>query len=86
MIMTTVVAVALGFAPVANNGTVQQAPDNYAMQVGRFIQSVDALGRTHLRGFNRFTGAPYELTLDQAGHVEGSVGDDYVTFEVHEIA
>ena len=82
MLMTTVVAVALGLAPVKQDGSVQPASDNYSNTVGRYSQTVGRDGKTHLRGFNRLTAAPYDLTVDTSGHVEGVVGDWYVTFQV----
>ena len=83
MIMTTVVAVALGLAPV-KDGSAQIVSGNYATAVGSYSQTVDRQGRTHLRGFNRFNGAPYEITVDKDGKVEGTVGDYVVSFRVAE--
>jgi hypothetical protein len=84
MMMTTVVAVALGLAPVNDNGTSQTVDGDFSTAVGRYSQTVDSHGVTHLSGFNRFNGAPYEITVDQDGFVKGSVGDAYVTFRVSE--
>lgn len=86
MLMTTVVAVALGFAPVQEDGSVQQASDNYSNMVGRYSQTIERDGKTHLRGFNRLAGTPYELIVDRNGHVEGTVGDWYVTFQLKDAA
>ena len=86
MLMTTVVAVALGFAPVKQDGSVQPTRDNYSNIIGRYSQTIERDGKTHLRGFNRLTGAPYELTVDTHGQVEGMVGDWYVTFQVKDVA
>jgi len=86
MLMTTVVAVALGFAPVKQDGSVAAAPDNYASSVGRYSQIIDPDGTTHLRGFNRITGAPYDLTVGKDGDVEGNVGTWHVTFHVQDAA
>jgi len=84
MIMTTVVAVALGFAPVKDNGPAQVVSGDYTNIVGRYSETVDRKGITHLTGFNRLSGAPYDLTVDADGKVEGTVGDSYVTFTVSE--
>ncbi|GAA3903626.1 hypothetical protein GCM10022276_22860 [Sphingomonas limnosediminicola] len=86
MMMTTIVAVALGFAPVTQDGSVQPASDNYSNIVGRYSQTIERDGKTLLRGSNRVTGAHYELTVDPAGRVEGTVGDWYVTFQAKDAA
>jgi hypothetical protein len=86
MFMTTVVAVALGFAPVKQDGSVAPSRDNYSSIVGRYSQTVDRDGTTHLRGFNRITGAPYDLKVKTNGNVEGDVGAWYVQFHVQDAA
>jgi hypothetical protein len=86
MLMTTVVAVALGYAPIQQDGSVAPSRDNYASMVGAFTQSIDRSGTTHLRGYSRFTGAPYDLKVRTDGKVEGDVGNFYVTFNVKEVA
>ena len=55
MLMTTVVAVALGLAPIKQDGSVESSRDDYAAAVGNYSQTVDRNGTTHLRGFSRFT-------------------------------
>jgi hypothetical protein len=82
MLVSTVVAVALGIAPVQPDGRVT---GNYDNIVGRYVQTVDASGKTHVRGC-RLNGAAYELTLDKYGNVEGSVGDWSVTFRIQELS
>jgi hypothetical protein len=84
--MTTVVAVALGLAPINQDGSIKHSRDNYAAMVGTYTQMVDRDGTTHLRGFNRITGAPYDLKVKSNGKVEGDVGDFYVTFAIKEVA
>jgi hypothetical protein len=84
MLMTTVVAVALGFAPVKQDGTVQAAPDNYASIVGRISENKDRDGKRHLRGFNRLDGDSYDLAIDGVGRVEGRVGNSYVAFQIRQ--
>ncbi len=86
MLMTTVVAIALGLAPVDRDGSVAPSRDNYASIVGRYTQTVDRDGNTRLRGFNRLNGAPYDLKVRKDGRVEGDVGAFYVTFGVKEVA
>lgn len=86
MMMNTVLAVALGLTPVNLNGAPQtvRVDDSALAQVGRYTQSVDKKGRTHLSGFDRRTGAAYDFTIDTAGNVQGNVGNWYVTFNVKE--
>lgn len=79
MLMSTVVAVALGLAPVKQDGSVT---GDYSDIVGRYWQTVDAHGKTHARGFNRRTGASYDVAMDKDGNVEAEVGDWIVTFRV----
>lgn len=86
MLMTTVVAVALGYAPVRLDGSVAPSRDNYATMVGAYTQTVDRDGTTHLRGYSRSTGAPYDIKVKSDGKVEGDVGNFTVTFNVKEIA
>lgn len=84
MMMNTVLAVALGLTPVNLNGAPHtiRVDDSALAQVGRYTQSVDKQGRTHLSGFDRRTGAPYDFTVDNAGNVQGTVGAWVVTFNV----
>ena len=84
MLMTTVVAVALGFAPVNQDGSVQSPQDNFASIVGRISDSTGRDGKRHLRGFNRLNGNSYALAVDGDGKVEGRVGDSYVTFQLRQ--
>jgi hypothetical protein len=84
IVPTTIVAIALGFAPVNNDGTVQPSRDNYAGIVGRYSQTIDAQGRTHLSGFNRLTGAPYDVVVDKDGNVSADIGAWQIEFRVKE--
>jgi hypothetical protein len=81
MLMSTIVAVALGMAPVAQDGTVT---GDYSKIVGRYSQSVDKRGTTRLTGFHRVTGAPFTITIDKDGNVEGDVGDMVIMFRARE--
>ena len=81
MLMSTIVAVVLGMAPVAQDGTVT---GDYSNIVGRYSQTVDKRGTTRLTGFHRVTGAPFEITIDKDGNVEGEVGDMVITFRARE--
>jgi hypothetical protein len=83
MLMSTVVAVALGMAPIKQDGTVT---GDYSKIVGRYSTIVDSRGTTHFRGFHPVTGAPYEIAIDKTGKVEGTVGDMMVTFQAREAA
>ena len=81
-IMTTVIAVALGLAPVPADGTVAHVGADTEKMIGRYSETVDDTGTTHLRGLNRRTGQLYHLTVNPHGRVEGSVGDWVVSFQV----
>lgn len=84
--MTTIVAVALGLTPVGHDGTVQPVNDDQARQIGRFSETTDDTGTTHLTGVNRDTGESFYLTVNPYGRVEGSVGNWSVTFQVSKAA
>jgi hypothetical protein len=89
MLMNAILAVALGLAPVKPGQQVQVIhynPSDYAGLIGRYSQSVDRRGMTHLTGFNRLTGKPFDLVVAQNGRVEGTVGEMYVTFTVSQSA
>lgn len=80
--MTTIVAVALGIAPIGHDGTVEPVDANDAKAIGRYSETVDDTGTTHLKGVDRNTGRFFHLTVNPYGRVEGSVGDWVVTFQV----
>lgn len=82
MLVSTIVAITLGMAPVNENGIVS---GDYSGIVGRFSQTVDRSGTTHVRGFHRLTGAPYEITIDKNGSVEGNVGEMTITFQIRDV-
>ena len=87
MIMNAVLAVALGLAPVKSGQEVQVIqynPNDYAGLIGRYHQSTDRRGTTHLSGFDRLTGRPFDIAVARNGRVEGTVGEMYVTFNVSE--
>ena len=87
MIMNAVLAVALGLAPVKPGQevqTIQYNPTEYAGLIGRYSQSTDRRGVTHLRGFDRVTGRPFDIAVASNGQVEGTVGETYITFHVSE--
>ena len=80
--MTTIVGVALGLTPVQADGTAQPISDSDAQMIGRYDETVDDTGTTHLEGVNRQTGEFFHLTVNPYGRVEGSVGDWVVEFQV----
>jgi len=89
MIMNAVLAVALGLAPVKSGQQVQVIQYNatdYAGLIGRYHQSTDRSGTTHLTGFDRLTGRPFDIAVADNGRVEGTVGELYVTFKVSQRA
>lgn len=83
MMMATVVAVALGVAPIQQSGALQIVTGDYSTRVGHFSQSVDSRGTTHLQGRDR-RGLPYEIVMDRHGFVEAIVGEHVVHFRVQE--
>lgn len=89
MIMDAVLAVALGIAPVdtvlPSRTTVVDARE-YKGLIGRYQQATDSSGITHLTGFDRRNGRPFDIAVSTDGRVEGSVGDMYVTFSFSKAA
>ena len=88
MLMSTIVAVAVGITPVKDSSSpqmVQVDERRIAEQVGKFTQETRKDGSTRVRGFDRL-GRAYELAIDSKGHVQGHVGDWLVTFDVKDAA
>jgi len=87
MMMSAVVAIALGVAPVPESGSPQlvQVDAKMAAQIGRYRQFTDRSGKTHVRGFDRL-GRAYDLTIDKNGHVQGQAGNWDVSFDVTDAA
>lgn len=83
MIMSTVVAVALGLTPVQNDGSVELIRGDYSSRVGRYSQFIDRRGTTYVKGNDR-GGITYKLVMDKQGYVEGQVGMRQVAFRVQE--
>jgi hypothetical protein len=85
MILNAVLAVALGLTPVKSGQEVQVIqynPGDYAGLIGKYNQSTDRRGNTHLTGYDRLTGRPFDIAVARDGRVEGTVGETYVTFTV----
>lgn len=80
--MTTIVAVALGITPVNHDGTVEPVGEAEARMVGRYSETVDDTGTTHLIGMDRNTGQGFHLTVNPYGRVEGTVGNWVVSFQI----
>ena len=80
--MTTIVGVALGLTPVQTDGTVQPISDGDARIIGRFSETVDDTGTTHLKGVDRRNGEAFHITVNPFGRVEGSVAGGVVIFNV----
>jgi len=85
MIISTVVAVALGLTPVGESAVAQIIDGDYSAAIGRYTQTVDRHGTTHVRGADA-RGVPYELIVDRNGYVEATVGDGVVNFRVQEVS
>jgi hypothetical protein len=83
MLVSTVVAVALGLTPIQQANTAQIVTGDYAGQIGHYSHYVDRRGTTHLRGRDR-RGVAYELAMDKDGYVQASIGDRVVTFRAQE--
>ena len=81
MLMSTVVAVALGVVPVSSDPAIVTADTDFSSRIGRYTQRIDRRGTTHLRGADS-NGRSYELVMDRNGNVEASVGEQVVSFRV----
>lgn len=89
MFMNAVLAIALGLTPAQPGQAVERIHYNdkdYAGLIGAYRQAVDGRGTTHLRGYDRLTGKPFDLAVRSDGHVEGTVGETFVSFTVQEVA
>ena len=85
MLMSTVVAVALGLVPVGSDPAIVTADTDFSSSIGRYTQRVDHRGTTYLRGADA-NGRSYELVMDRNGNVEASIGERIVTFRVSQTA
>lgn len=88
MMMSAVVAVALGLTPVKDSASPQVVTFDEAQiarQIGRYKQFTGKDGTTHVRGFDQL-GRAYDLAIDSNGHVTGEAGSWYVTFDVKDAA
>ena len=83
MLMSAVLAVALGLTPATESKSPQliQVDASTISEIGRYKQYVGKDGKTHLRGFDPM-GRPYNIAIDGNGHVEGGVGERVVSFDV----
>lgn len=89
MIMHAVLAIALGLTPAQPGKAVQKFyydEKDYAGLVGSYRQVIDKDGTTHLRGYDRLTGKPFDLAVNADGRVEGTVGETFMAFTVKETA
>jgi hypothetical protein len=79
MIMSAVLAVALNAVPVKH-----EPQTITGQEISRLVRdvrrTVDRRGTTHLTGHDKRERA-FDLTIDKAGHVEGSVGIWDVAFQ-----
>lgn len=85
MLMSTVVAVALGLVPIHQDPTVLDSAADYSAAIGHYSQTVDRRGTTYLRGEDA-NGRSYELVMDKNGNVEASFGERVITFRVTQAA
>ena len=87
MLINVALAVALGLVPLKAGEEVQSfryKPSDYTGLIGHYHQSVDRRGITHLSGFDRRSGRPFDMAVDPKGHVEANVGEMYVVFDIAE--
>jgi hypothetical protein len=87
MMISAVVAVALGLTPVKDSSQPQivRVDEEISARIGRYKQFTDRNGTTHVRGFDQL-GHAYDIAIDSKGHVRGDVGIWYVTFDVADAA
>ena len=85
MLISAIVAVALGVAPVNSSSRQIVSVDEakVAKQIGRYTQSKGKDGKTYIRGFDR-RGRAYNLAIDAKGHVQGQVGNYDIAFDVQD--
>lgn len=82
MIVATVIAVVIGLAPVNTAAGPQIVNGDYTALVGHYSKSIDRKGTLRVRGFDPRSGAPYDVSIDQQGAVEATVGEQQVSFRV----
>ncbi|WP_155264323.1 hypothetical protein [Sphingomonas segetis] len=82
MMISAIVAVALGLTPVTESKSPQlvEVDDKIAARIGKYEQLAGRDGKTRVRGFDRL-GRAYDLSIDANGHVTGQVGNWEVTFD-----
>lgn len=83
--LSTVVAVALGIVPIDRDSAQVSGKADYSAQIGRYSQTVDRRGTTHLRGVDA-RGRTYELVMDRNGYVEANIGDRVISFRAQQQA
>ena len=84
--MTTIIGVALGLTPVPADGAVVPISTQHEERIGRFSETTDDTGTTHLTGFDRNTGRAFHITVNPYGRVEGTAGDWEVSFQVNTVS
>ncbi len=83
MIISAVLAVALGLMPVRETNEPQVVnfdEARLAAQLGTYRRSIRNDGSIEVSGCDR-SGRAYRLTISSSGHVTGEVGDWDVTFD-----
>lgn len=83
MIISAVLAVALGLTPVRETNEPQVVSfdeSRISAQLGSYRRSVRNDGSIEVSGYDR-SGRAYKLTISSNGHVTGEVGDWDVTFD-----
>ena len=85
MLMTTVVAVALGLTPVKDD-SLHRVSGDYSKAVGQYSKTVSPNGAVRLKGYSPAARANYDIIVHKNGDVEGAVGAWTVTFHVSDDA
>jgi len=82
MLLSTIVAVALGHAGVSEGPSAQFVPESAARSVGTYAERVDRDGTVRLSGFDRVSGRHFQVEVEKNGDVLGKVGEQIVSFHV----
>jgi hypothetical protein len=88
MLTSAVLAVALGLAPVNDDGSVDASHLNspeVASKIGKYTESTNGRGTTHIKGHDA-RGRCYELVMDRHGHVEAEIDEQIVSFDISQRA
>jgi hypothetical protein len=82
-----VLAVVLGFMPAPDLSTDLLRVNYAALEnsISGYSETSDRRGRIHLQGTNLRTSEPFDVVIDEEGHVAAVVGEKVVLFKVSRI-